>query len=582
MLLSLLWSCSATNVPECNNSFECYTQFGVGYVCETLPGANTDSHRYCMQPTQSDDGNRTPERLQNAMEICQSTTPDGLFENWDTRSNNHLIGSLYYESSSNSGQHLTKAIDIAVEKANRNKVDGRGFTVIHCNYYENGEYSEQRIRDAVDFLVGELQVPLIFGPYRSDAALNALNQNMIHERNAVFISGSVTAGDTLGRSEYFWRTLPNDLVQGYLLNQVLVRAQSGNEPISKFIALQEDEDVYSEGLMSRINVVNADDRELFTRPSGLEDQDESARIAAIESEIRDKLTTLWSRSVENSINNEEVGLVFIASSQSDTYKAFINVFYEDETYSGVRVFMSDSAANESVLNHLNDPATSPALPESILIQGTTPYPSRNSNVQLLYNDFESDFDRYPEASNTPAASLSGYYANSRSSDWNPFTPYTYDAAWVGLYAYIWGYYRDQVSLSDTDNVYNLVSGDSVKDALKTITGAEAMNNPFTFGAADPRFNEFSSLVNASNPGFDVRGTTSELEYLNTIAGDNDELIGPMAIWNISSQNGTFLREQVNICEFASEELTEENIQCCCDAENTLTTTCSDFNQNLCP
>ena len=204
MLLHILLSCSATDFPECTSSFECYTEFGMGYVCENPD--STNEHRYCAQPSKNSDGSFSPEELQNALSMCQTTTPNGLFENWDSRSSDHLIGSLYYETASHSGQHLTKAIDIAVEKANRNKVDGRGFTVIHCNYYEDGQYSETRVREAIDFLVGELNVPVVLGPYTSTAALAADNQNNSKERKAVLISGSVTTATDSLVNDYFWRT----------------------------------------------------------------------------------------------------------------------------------------------------------------------------------------------------------------------------------------------------------------------------------------------------------------------------------------------------------------------------------------
>ena len=219
LILISIYACSLGNIDRisCDESKDCNTQFGTGYLCER-EGKNAG---YCVVATET--------------ERCFHTTPSNAYDNL---SDYILIGSLYDSSYDMS---TIKAMDLAVEQANEiESIGERKIAILHCDILDDttgeidGETGETVVKNVTRYLVDDLQVKAIIGPSTSTNSSWAYD---IAKTGSVLISPSATSiglsvidGEikTDENPGLFWRTVGSDDVQSMVLSYHIYQQEKEN------------------------------------------------------------------------------------------------------------------------------------------------------------------------------------------------------------------------------------------------------------------------------------------------------------------------------------------------------------------
>ena len=220
LVLIFVYACSFGNIDRipCDESKDCNTHFGTGYLCESA-GQNTG---YCVVVTET--------------ERCFHTTPSDAYDNL---SDYILIGSLYNPSYD---MPTIKAMDLAVEQANETESIGeRKIAILHCDISDDttgeidGETGETVVKNITRYLVDDLQIKAIIGPSTST---NSSWSYDVSKTGSILISPSATSiglsvidGEikTDDNPGLFWRTVGSDDVQSMVLSYHIY--QQGKEDI---------------------------------------------------------------------------------------------------------------------------------------------------------------------------------------------------------------------------------------------------------------------------------------------------------------------------------------------------------------
>ena len=514
MLTLLLWACS-TNLTvrvDCQNSSECYSNFGAGYVCEQ--NSSSDNVGYCVESS--------------GIPRCTNTNPPGLFEDWANRRNDYLVGSLYDDYVLEI-EGSVKSIDLVADRLET--IGDRNVTVVHCDYSANiggdGLSGEEAIRVGTQFLADELQIPLIIGPYTSQEVRWALNYN----DSAIMISPSATASILKDLSPRFWRTIVSDDTQAYTLAKYIQQHRQIGQ--HSYLLIVYKQEIYSEGLVNII-AQRLTEQNIVTVNKFFQSNVE------IESQFEDGWTRLG---LQNGEDASDVGVIFISNVADEITQFAEFALAENSTYRNATYYFADAAANQSFDNSL----AGLNLTSEQKVYGTQP-PQNTEDV--IYDAFEEFYERYPEPQDTPPDGFVATY-NSQNSVSDIFNAYTHDAIWLGLYGYAWAHYNG-THTTPFPNSTDILTG------LQNLSDLSAQESRFVAGSWNPDI-----LANGSTTN--ITGATGNLDYDQ----NTSELTTPVEFWRYTP-TGQESRPAVDSCELSCTASTDNfasicTLQCCCDA-----------------
>jgi branched-chain amino acid transport system substrate-binding protein len=178
-------------------------------------------------------------------------------------------------------------------------------------------------------------------------------------------------------------------------------------------------------------------------------------------------------------------VLFISSAQADVI-AFLNGVGTNATYDSKKLFLTDSAASQDVVDK---------SPMAVFgkVRGTRPAPVDPSDV--VYNSFKSAY----------AAKYGGEDVSRFS-----YTAHTYDAAWLVFYGIAWAKLQTDA-----------ITGAHIASGLRKISsGPSVAIQPLSWDGVIEKFR--------SGTGINVRGASGELDYDPA----TEETSGPIELWQI--------------------------------------------------
>lgn len=523
-MLLFFTSCISRTEIQCSSSKECYESLGVGYVCASLEPASTEEN-YCIRPTKDN----APERFQEVISSC-TTYPqiDGtdVFSDWTGYENYHLIGHIFEEEDKlpiEVRNEYINAINLVVgNPTNPPSLAERKFLVVHCPFVSDtpSEESKRDLHDVLDFMVMGLQVPVTIGPYYSNVSLQAIGHNNAYSTKGntptVLISPSATT-TSLITGNYFWRTIADDSIQAPVLGHLIDSSIEENN-ISKIITITDRDSNYSNGLLADVKTyldqASVSTEDIFF--SNANDLSTDSLESILESEI-------WNDIWAGQSDSSKIGILFLASEKSQL-DSFVSSVLSEEITRETHLFFSEIALGEGALDVLLTSLLEEGTDLSTInIHGTYPYIDKTS---LVYTQFSSTFLDF-----SGGASIDFY------------TPNTYDAAWLALYSYWWGY-RNTV-FPDQEAHY-LADKTLINDGLKLFN--KDAGNQIQLFSSNWNTNE---LCLGCQEGFHLLGAAGVLDFVPD-AESHYNLIRDTEIWNMSCEEGLCAKTRVHICSSNTE------------------------------
>jgi hypothetical protein len=517
MLLILgFYSCSFGNIDRisCEESKDCNTHFGTGYICDR-EGKNTG---YCVEATETD--------------RCFHTTPSEAYNNL---SDYILIGSLYNPSYD---LPTIKAMDLVIEQANETESIGdKKLAIIHCDISDDttgeidGEVGETVVKNTTRYLVDELQITAIIGPSTSTNSSWAYDiaktSSILISPSATSIGLSVIDGEvkTEENPGHFWRTVGSDEVQSMVLSHHINEQEKENI----LIVYKDDtygapfEDALSDYLKSMNPDVNIDN-------FPYSDMDSNFNFS-------------------NNLRNKDA-VVFIAPEVSDVLTFTEMFFAEDENICPITedseqdedctlpsLYLADGSANEDFLTFINESNYTDA--QISRISGSRPGLIRDSTA---YENFVTDYDAF-RGNFFGTFDQTVSYANAQAMK-QTYAPYAYDAVWMIVYAYDWAF-------THTNTITN---ASDVSRGIRRLSNIEATTDyNVTPSNWVPIRGIFSSSADAS---VNITGASGNLDY----DLESEELQNPIDIWNIKQSKLNTLYE-CSYCLEGEEGCSEQLIRC---------------------
>ncbi len=461
LAMTTLLSCSlgTYKYTPCTSNIECRDAFGFGSVC------GVDG--LCAQaPT----NNR-----------CTETYPADLMTRPGNYANTIIFGSLY-DHSTDIPETLATALPI-IQVNDYGGLDGHDFAMVECDYEANLAIDDQTNDEAAAsgalYLADTIGVPAIIGPATSSQATTAYNA--LHtgglDDDVVMISPSATSvslttidgvNPTDDNPGLFWRTAPPDDLQGKVLGQLVTQAGFAN------VVCIHESGPYGQGLYE------AFDANYSGTSTELSYSDQSAMISDVTS------------------NTRGYDAVLFFSSETTDIAAFLNAATTLTYFGTMPIFFGDAARDTDLLNSAQ--GASALFPN---ITGTAP--------SIEYGDVYDAFD----------AAYSAQYAPSAASD-SVYTPYCFDATWLGLFGSAWSWYQD-APLHGLGIARGLrhISDPAVSSANQTVL----------------RPTNWAELVASAQAGVDVNivGASGNLDY-DPATGETS---GPVDVWTITATGDGF-------------------------------------------
>lgn len=460
MALILAAGCTATryDYQECSQNTDCRSAFGFGSVCNPSGLCESAAARPITR--------------------CATAVPDDLFSRPERYKNAIVIGSLMDRSSP---AHVVreKAVSLAVkEAAAAGGHDGKPVAVVLCDIAQKSDYDTltrpQAAVAAATFLSDKLGVAAIVGPSASGDAQQVWEA--MRPKGTVVISPAATSPSLLtlepssndGAPGLLWRVAPPDSLQGAVIAQDIVDRQVTE------VAVIREPGAYGDGL-ARIF------QDSFTALGG------KVTIHSITSDTQIGETTAM-------VAGSPAGEVLFISSQQEWVVKFLNAASGQMGYRDKNIFLTDAAANQSVLSGAS--AAAALFPK---VRGTRPAPRDAGDFVF-------------------ASFVANYKAEYRGEDPSTatFSHHSYDAAWLALYGSAWSMLRENGKLS----------GLGIARGLRRVSeGAPAQIIP----------SSWPTVVNAfrMGQGVNLSGASGELDFDPVTRN----VTAPIEIWSIGSPNG---------------------------------------------
>jgi ABC-type branched-subunit amino acid transport system substrate-binding protein len=496
--------CSLGNIAQddCESSSDCEVAFGfgsacvegfcsspktcvTGHDCRRMFGGGACVEGGCMVTLPKDPA-------------CSVIEPADLFEKSAVGESSHILLGGIMPLQVDVGEARAKAVRLAVREINRTggTVDGRPLGVVFCDNGGPGNAVEGDARKALsehamDYLAGTLGVPVLVGPLQSSDALTVISRGLQKRYPTVIISPSATSPaltkqpDRLNPTDphgLFWRTCPNDELQGSVLASNVI-------PKGQEVAVIYLQDAYGEGLFTVFKQryeMDSDPVMPSTVVSFPFDAltDRAALAAAVEAEAPQ-------------------AVLIIAVQAADTV-GFLTELSKLPVGSGaVKFYFTDGSKNDAVL-------LDAALPSGVrtLVQagrGTAPARPSGLNYELFKTNLAKDF--------------------MISADAYAFLAQSYDAGFVAAYGLT---YAARAG-SDYDGL-------DVAEGLASLSAG----NPFNIGPTD--WPAGKSEIASGPLKINVVGTSGELDF-DPATG---EAPGPIEIWSVAPDLAAFVTDSVEL------------------------------------
>jgi ABC-type branched-subunit amino acid transport system substrate-binding protein len=380
-------ACSATRFEHqmCIDGQQCRRSFGFGSVC--------GSDGFCEDARPS--------------ARCATTFPEDLFTRPDNYRSAIVIGSLMDRASAS---HLVreKAVRMAVkELSDAGGIAGRPVAAIFCDIAEKAEYDQQKPPaisvSAATYLSATLGVSVVVGPSSSSDTQKVWEA--MSPRSLVVISPAATS-PSLVRLEppssdaepgFLWRVAPPDSGQGTVIAQDMIDRQV------KSVAVILEAGPYGEGLA-----------QIFQQRFGVSGGTVDIHPIAANADSRiGEVTATVAASAATEV-------LFISSKQDWVIK-FLNAASGQRGYESKGIFLTDAAANDSVL--LGASAASALFRR---VRGTRPAP--RDRQEYVFATFVANYKSQYMGQDPTAAT---------------FSDHSYDAAWLALSGAAWSLLQEK-------------------------------------------------------------------------------------------------------------------------------------------
>ena len=277
----------------------------------------------------------------------------------------------------------------------------------------------------------------------------------------------------------FWRTVGSDQLQAAVMAYQITENQETS------VAL-----IYQQGSYGK-NFVNEVNRNLHdTEAKNFEYTD------------TDELGTILN---SPAVYTGTTGVVFISSDILDIVE-FVNQVAGKRDYNGLRIYLSDAAADEQLL------APSNADSKDGQIFGTRPSIAQGSVFQLFHDEYLSE---------------TGYSAHA-----NVFAAYTYDATWLAFHGYAWAM-----------NIGEQITGVEIAKGLRQISTTNAPSIESGIGWSE------AAAYLSSGQAIDLIGASGKLDY----DPDTEELSNPVDLFRIGKKDGERCFRVTHTCNITTPE-----------------------------
>lgn len=439
-----LSGCSAavTDYTPCTDNASCRDAFGFGWECMEDGFCDT------MEPH----------------ERCLETFPSDLYERPEVYKDAVVFGSLMNHTDS---KPYVEAAELALFLVSDDRTAG-SFAVIHCKTDDDlsldGRTGDARITSPALWLADTVGIPGLIGPDFSSTTVTAYD--VLEPYNVFMMSPSATSEEltTIDGAEksddnpgLFWRTAPPDTLQARVIAQDMILRKRSR------VGVIFTNGSYGSGLAASFKLNFEGD--VIERPFLSDsERDEAIYDLGADPEI------------------EEV--LFISPEVVD-YAALINAAQILEGYARKGLFLTDGAAQQSLLDSTTD--STEVYP---LIRGTRPA--------------------------RPSGTLWGYFTTSYFNHYgrNPlndaYSAYAHDAGWLTLYAAAGSTFKE-----------GNVTGPGMAAAMRRMSDGESVT---LNRSAWPRGLELL----AEGASIDVEGSSGALDYDPV----TEETFAPIEVWNI--------------------------------------------------
>jgi ABC-type branched-subunit amino acid transport system substrate-binding protein len=458
----LLASCTLTrtDVDECRTNADCRTAFGSARVC-------------------------APDGLCRAAppySRCTRTLPTDLLARPESYPNVIILGSLAV-TQVGAQTAREKAVRLAVTQANeQGGLDGRSFGVVFCDVSENAAYDSLRRTEAVlasgRYLTDVIGARAIVGPSASPdtlALFETLAGSDVLVMSPSATSPELTSADVAIATDempgLLWRTAAPDTIQGAAVASYLQNLT----PAVKNVSVIYERGAYGEGLERIFRGAFAKDRTVraIAYGSGVSSERDAAILDAASTSPQ---------------------FVLFFSSQAPDQSAFVNAVASLPSYSGIQLFLSDTAANKDLL--VQAAQSSSVFPR---ITGSRPSVPFGPVYELFQTSYIAAYNEDPSA--------------------YTFVPHAYDATWLVLYGTAFSLRRE----------HHLTGSGIARGIRRIASSGEAI--PITPGNWQRIANE---IVSDKRPN--LTGASGRLDY-DPVA---EETSGSVDIWKISEDGNSIV------------------------------------------
>lgn len=383
VLVAALAGCTPTRFDQspCASHAQCREAFGFGAVC----GKSGLCERVPL------------------IARCDRTYPDDLFSKIDRYPDAVVVGTLMDRSSP---AHLVRerAARLAVKAANEaGGLEGRTMALVSCDTEANPALDDYSRTEAsvitARYLAHMLGVTAVVGPCASTDVEQVWQG--LRETGTVIVTPSGTSpllaelepAASEQRPGTLWRVAPSDALQGRLIAEDLLARNVRQATVIR------EAGAYGEGLAGVFS-------QHFTAGGGM------VQVSAIAADGQ------ISPAAASAATGAPPEVLFISSQQEWVVK-FLIAAGAQPGFQGKNVFLTDAAANQTVLDGAAGAAA--LFPR---IRGTRPAPRDPGDY--VYASFVADYRAEYGGDPTGAA----------------FSAHAYDAAWLVLYGSAWSLLRD--------------------------------------------------------------------------------------------------------------------------------------------
>lgn len=462
------FGCSATLVDDtpCEAHADCRASFGFGSQCS--------GDGLCTEPT--------------LHPRCSRATPADLVDEPLAYVDRIVIGSLY---SFEDHEDTLLASELAIRQVNAlEALDERQFAMIHCDYTPEATDDLDDLEAVAElgpYLADVIGVPLIIGPRgsgRTEATFEA-----VRDRDTVVISPSATSPALTDLEDppsdaspgRLWRTAPPDSLQGDVIAADLLERSVLNA------AVVYQTGSYGDGLSDLFAA-------RFSQDGGTVALFPFAPGAGFSVTVAQ---------VGQGIAEDKFQEVLFISSDIGDYVAFL------------RAATASASLRDQFANQLG------AEDEGGLF-----FPDTAFTTQLLDATFETSAELFVKIRGTRPAPAEGVVFNAfaaaytstfnQSSTGSAFTPHSYDAAWLGVYAIAWSQLQD-----------GEIDGAGIGLGLRNISAGPPVDIlPDSWPLVVDAF--------AAGTSIDVRGASGQLDYDPV----TEETVSAIERWQVTADAST--------------------------------------------